>query len=173
MDFELSDAFMPSNFKRKDNSVGVDNPTLNPALGGRTFNQLAYLATDGRSSSWHQQSTLVFLRRCYFEAVEQHEDYRSVQLNFDSDEGGEVRQVLTERAKSCVPDGHYDRWLTFTDLIGWESDFYLTSIYSGAADLDDPSSIPAFVLFQMAENCIVGLIKEFQQEDRYNHGSAE
>ncbi len=79
--------FLTANFVTggRDPSKGVDNPSLNPALGGRSYAQLANLATDGRSSSWHQQVTAVFLRRCYLEAVEHHEDFRTVS-NSDSDE---------------------------------------------------------------------------------------
>lgn len=171
--------FLTANFVTggRDPSKGVDNPSLNPALGGRSYAQLANLATDGRSSSWHQQVTAVFLRRCYLESVEHHEDFRTVS-NSDSDEAQEAStQVLSARANDCVPSGNYDRWLVFTDLIGWESDAYYDAIEhtvdTRMADLDDPSAIPAYVLYRLAENCMFGLIREFKKEDEYNHGSAE
>ena len=166
--------FLTANFVTggRDPSKGVDNPSLNPALGGRSYSQLAYLATEGNSSSWHQQATAVFLRRCYLEAVEHHEDFRTVSRPDSEEAQVASTQVLSERASDCVPSGNYDRWLVFTDLIGWESESYYDALDS-SADLDDPSAIPAYVLQRLAENCMYGLFEEFRTEDRYNHGSAE
>lgn len=114
--------------------------------GNYTRSQLAGFATDGRTHSVNFSQTEAFLLNCEEVGETIFEDYD------DYDTG------LIEAADSVVPYGNYDRWMIFTDLMGWESDAYYEAL-EGDADRDDPSAIPAFVLNTMAYNCIAEVAK--------------
>lgn len=112
---------------------------------GLTYNELSYMATDGTSSGGpFDDRTKAFLSRCSYAAYELR--------------ANGVEAELMEAAESCVPYGNYDRWVIFTDLVGWENDAYFEAL-NGMADLDDASSIPAYVNTNMAFTLIAALIK--------------
>lgn len=114
---------------------------------GMTYGALAYMATDGATSGGpFNERTRNFLSRCAYSAYE-------IRGEFSEDESG----LKDESAGEAVPVGNYDRWVIFTDLMGWESDEYYDAL-SGSADKDDPSSIPAYVLNGLAYRLITGLI---------------
>lgn len=118
---------------------------------GMTYNNLAYEATDYQTSSGpYGDATKAFLSRCSYTAYE-------IRGDFSDNE----RDLIYEQASNCVPSGNYDRWLIFTELMGFEQDDYYDAL-DGNADLDDPSAIAAYVLNGMAVRLIEHLI---QRED--------
>lgn len=125
---------------------------------GLTYNELSYMATEGQTSGGpFDDRTKAFLRRCSVSAYEARGELAMAQTPVGETNYQEYA-ILTDAAEGCVPYGNYDRWVIFTDLVGWENDAYFDAL-KGMADLDDPSSIPAYVVNNMAYSVITTLIK--------------
>lgn len=115
--------------------------------GTVSVNELAYAATEGRTSQVDTKQAMVFLGRAHRAAEEiDTESFR--------DEGYDIEQRIDEEADNCVPNGTFDRWMAFTDLKGWESERYYEATFDSGALNDDNSFLPAYVLYGMAENVI-------------------
>ncbi len=127
--------------------------TVYDRASGLSYNNLAYEATDYQTSSGpYSDVTKAFLSRCSNTAYEIREE-----------RSGDEQDLTYEMAENCVPEGNYDRWSIFTELMGFEQDDYYDAL-GGQADLDDPSSIPAYVLMGMAVRLIEYLIR---REDEF------
>lgn len=120
--------------------------------GEESVYELAYMATDGLTSGVSFEQTRLFLRRC---------ESAGEELAGYTDE--EYDELLSQSADDVVPYGDYDRWLIFTDLIGFRSDYYADAL-SGNAE-NSVSGHAAYVLYQYAFNCIYKVARKMREED--------
>ena len=115
--------------------------------GTISVNELAYEATEGRTSQVDTKQAMVFLGRAHRAAEE-------IDAEMLRDDDYDMDRRISEEADNCVPIGTYDRWMAFTDLKGWESERYYEATFDSNALNDDNSFLPAYVLFGLAENVI-------------------
>lgn len=120
--------------------------------GEESVYELAYMATDGLTSGVSFEQTRLFLRRC---------ESAGEELAGYTDE--EYDELLSQSADDVVPYGDYDRWLIFTDLIGFRSEYWADSF--AFVESGETSENAAWVLYHYAFDCISKVARKMREED--------